>query len=396
MSLIKRMAPSPVKPTMMTMIFVVFKMDSVTGHTLWVSQQPTFNTPIEDLQPSIATDPSGYIYVAYQTQGGTASGQTRTGLFDIVVFKLEPTAGQCLWVVQQPTFNGTISNTQPSLVIGMSGNLYCTYQIFGTVSGQIFDGGLSNIVVFKLEPMHGTCLWVVQNPTFNTSGTDTNPQIALDADDYIYVAYQTDGVASGQAYLGGTHAIVVFKLEPVTGQTLWVREQINFNTTADDLRPSIAVNSSGYPYISYYTTGTISGQTNTGQDDIVIFKMSPDGTCLWVNQLPVFNTTLADIDPQIIVDPAGDLDLVYQTDGIASGQTLTGSSDIVVCNMTPPTPSIQFTSYFGTTTDPVPLIRSLMSYTLTINNNGGLPVYGIIFNDASPSNPVNLGTLLPN
>jgi hypothetical protein len=51
--------------------------------------------------PSITVDHLGLVYHT----DGTSSNQTNTGSNDIVVFKLDPNNGQCLWVVQQPTFN---------------------------------------------------------------------------------------------------------------------------------------------------------------------------------------------------------------------------------------------------------------------------------------------------
>ena len=45
----------------------------------WITQQPTFNTSVNDVAPSIVADADGNSYVSYETIGGTASGQTNTG-----------------------------------------------------------------------------------------------------------------------------------------------------------------------------------------------------------------------------------------------------------------------------------------------------------------------------
>ena len=65
---------------------VLFKLDS-SGTTQWVQQQPSFNTTGINLNPSINLDRYGSIYVAYPTDGSNA-GVPVTGPYDIVVFKM--------------------------------------------------------------------------------------------------------------------------------------------------------------------------------------------------------------------------------------------------------------------------------------------------------------------
>lgn len=367
---------------------VVFKMDSLYGDIVWSVQQPTFNTSLTDSKPSICTDLSGAIYVGYYTYGQT-SGQTQTSYTDIAVFKLDPTIGKCVWVVQQPTFNGNLPNSFANIATDSEGNIYVCYQTIGKTSGQVFTGGFADIVVFKLEPIHGQCLWVAQQPTFNSMGYDQHPHMVIDSSDNIVVCYYTTGAVSGQTNIGGND-IVVFKLESSAGQCIWVKEQPCMNTIDDDLMPRIAVNMGGYIYVCYYTTGTASGQINSGGDDIVFFKLEPNqGDCIWLNQLPSFNSAGDDTNPSLVVDPAGDMYLTYQTTGTPSGQeiSITGSTDIVVYKLSPPQPSIIFISCTYQFGQEPPQVGTSIVFTYTIQNNGGLPLYHIVIND-------NLGTVL--
>jgi hypothetical protein len=59
------------------------------GNFIWALQQPTFNTPNTDDDPSIAIDNIGNIYVTYSTFG-TVSGQTNIGgnTIDVAVIKI--------------------------------------------------------------------------------------------------------------------------------------------------------------------------------------------------------------------------------------------------------------------------------------------------------------------
>src|SRR5436309_385829 len=118
--------------------------------------------------------------------------------------------------------------------------------------------------------------WITQQPTVNTSVNDVAPSIVADADGNFSDSYETNGgTASGQTNTG-SNDIVVFKLDS-TGNTQWVRQQPTFNTTLDDNFPAITVDATGNPYIAYRTTGTATGQTNTGLEDIVIFKLDTNG-----------------------------------------------------------------------------------------------------------------------
>jgi uncharacterized repeat protein (TIGR01451 family) len=367
---------------------VVFKMDSLYGDILWVTQQPTFNTSAADNKPGICTDLSGYIYVAFYTFGKTA-GQTQTAYTDIAVFKMDPAMGKCLWVAQQPTFNANLPNTIASICTDTSGNIYGCYQTIGRASGQVISGGFADIVVFKLEPTKGQCIWVAQQPTFNTQGYDQHPHIVVDTSDNIYVCYYTTGTASGQTNMG-SNDIVVFKLEPTAGQCVWVRQHRCFNTSEEDLIPCLALNLSGYVYVCYYTAGVTSGQINSGEHDIVFFKLEPtQGDCLWVNQLPSFNSVGDDTLPRMVIDPAGDMFVTYQTTGTPSGQTISkmGETDVVVYKLSPPQPSIKFVSTTYVFGDSPPKVGSSLIFTYTVTNNGGLPLDNIVIND-------NLGTVL--
>ena len=49
--------------------------------------------------------------------------------------------------------------------------------------------------------------------------------------------------------------------------------EIIFNTNFNDQFPSTAVDSSGNVYVAYQTDGTVSGGTNSGNFDIVVFKL---------------------------------------------------------------------------------------------------------------------------
>lgn len=365
---------------------VVFKIEPVNGLCLWIAQQPTFNTDISNQSPSITVDASGYVCVAYSTNG-TASGQIATGDQDIVAFKLDPDTGLCLWVTQQPSFNAIGANTYPNVKTDSSDNIYVSYQTTGTSSGQTLTGSSYDIVVFKLNPS-GSCLWVVQQPIFNASNNNIEPVVTIDRTGYIYVAYTTQGVASGQTQTGTTD-IVVFKLDPLTGSCIWITQQPSFNTANINSAPTISIDDSRSVYVAYQTYGVASGQTHLGwARDIVIFKLEPrHGQCVWVTQQASFNTINDDITPNMTVDPIGNIYVTYQTAGTTSGQTSTGWTDIVVFKVSPPRPEITLGTYFGTYTGSAS-VGTIVTYTIGFQNTGNLPLTGVVVTD-------NLGNSIP-
>jgi hypothetical protein len=307
---------------------VILKIDPV-GNVVWVVQRPTFNTPSPESHPRVKIDSSGDLVIVYMT-GGTVSGQTKTGATDVVVMKMD-TYSELIWIKQQPLFNGTGNNYNPSHVIDSMNNIYVAYQTDGTVSGQT-NCGLTDIVVFKMNAL-GHLLWIQQNPTFNTSNFDWGPSIAVDSVGQIYVAYETRGVISGQTNSGSSD-IAIFKMD-TNGLVLWTRQNTIFNTPLSDEYPSIIVDPNGNIYVSYITYGTVSGQTNTGSSDIVVMKIDSSGNVVWLRQNASFNTSGTDDQyvANLNVDQYGGIYVMYYTNGKASGQTNTGNTDIVIFHL---------------------------------------------------------------
>jgi len=315
--------------TLGTPDIVIFKMNGTNGLVQWIQQQPIFNTNAADFEPSLAIDSSGNIYIAYTTNIGTVSGGTKLGKSDIVVFKMNGTNGLVQWIQQQPTFNTNAFDGQPSLTIDSSGNVYIAYRTDdGTVSGGTKLLG-SDIVVFKMDT-NGLVQWIQQQPTFNTNAFDSEPSLAVDSSGNIYIAYTTEGTVSGGTKLA-SNDIVVFKMNGTNGLVQWIQQQPTFNTNAYDAQPSIAVDSSGNVYIAYITGGTVSGGTTLGTPDIVVFKMGgTNGLVQWIQQQPTFNTDYNDRQPSLAVDSSGNVYIAYQTLGTVSGGTHLADYDIVV------------------------------------------------------------------
>ena len=306
----------------------IVKFDT-NGTMLWYQQQPSFDTSLDDIEPDLAVDANGNVYVTYCT-GGIASGQVKDGLTDIVVFKLD-TNGNTLWVIQEKEFNTLGGDYSPTIALDDDGGVYVSFWAEDPNSPTTY---YEYIVLFKLDT-NGNIIWVSKTPTanYNTPGGNYYPSIGTDADDNVYVSFWADGSpASGQTNVG-QYDIVVFKTN-MNGQLLWIRENASFDTTAINYNPELFVTPTGTLYIAYYTLGgTASGQTFTGSVDIIVFKMDTNGNVLWIRQNSTFNTTLSEIYPSIFVDVNDMIYVTYETYGTLPGQTSTGNPDVAIMRM---------------------------------------------------------------
>jgi hypothetical protein len=387
---------------------IVFKLDD-DGNMIWIKQTVLMNTTLTDVYPEIALDSLGNSYISYNTNG-IVSGGTNIGSFDVVVFKLD-TLGNVIWIKQTNVMNTGLIDLLPTIAVDTIGNCYVSYITPGTVSGGTFSGGSYDIVVFKLDSL-GNLVWIKETTSMNTVGTDLSPTIKVDSSGNSYVAYYTTGTVSGGTYVGGNYNIVVFKLDSSgnmvwikqtaamqtinggnyptididtlgnsyisywssgtasggtfmgisdiivfkldsSGNVVWVKQTAAMNTTSDDTYPTVAVDSLGNCYVSYYTSGVVSGGTNKGGTDIVIFKLDSLGNMVFIKQQGVMNTTGADSYPSLSVDSSGNVYISYYTNGITSGGTNIGSNDVVVMkfgsSQTAPTAPLSVTATPGDT-----------------------------------------------
>jgi hypothetical protein len=310
---------------------VVFKMNAV-GQLLWIRQQPIFNTPADETNPRIGIDANNNIYIAYLTSGIVSGGTTISGVLDNVIMKMN-TNGTVLWIKQNEYTSSSLSgNINISLAITPAGTIYASYNTKGRASGGTQSGD-DDIVVFKMNT-DGDCVWIKQEPLFNTSDFDVSPAIAIDASENVYISYFTDGTTSGGSKTA-TYDIVVFKLNSA-GVQQWIQQQPAMNSDADNREPAIIVSPAEDIYVGYSAFGIISGGSSMGGYDIVLFKMNMGGALQWIHQYPVMNTDSFELGIDLAMDASGNVYGTYMTDGTVSGGSRIGSgTNVVVFKMNP-------------------------------------------------------------
>jgi hypothetical protein len=311
----------------------IFNLEFFSGAMLsWIKQMGAMNSTGTDSSPSVSIDIQGNMYVSY-TVNGTISGGTRTGQTDIAVSKID-TYGNLVWVKQLGIMNTTANDTSSSITIDSNSNIYISYQSTGTVSGGTFLGGLGDIVVCKLDS-NGNLVWIKQHAIANTTTSEADPRIVVDSAGNSYVCYNSAGTISGGTFRGLTD-IVIFKLDS-NGNLVWIKEPAIINSTGNERYPTIAIDSSGNLCLTYQSAGTVSGGTNIGgtTSDVVVIKMDGNGNVIWIRQRSVMNTSGIDQYPSVAIDNNNNIFVSYHSSGTVSGGTLlgTGTNDIVIFKM---------------------------------------------------------------
>lgn len=304
----------------------------------WIKQTGEMNSTDSVYRPVVATDAAGNTYMVYFNYGVT-SGNSSAGDRDVSISKFDSN-GNLLWIKQDPVWNTSSSENRPMVSITADGYIVFAFWTNGTVSGETSTGG-NDIVVVKVDS-DGNTIWVKQDSTFNTTDDDYRPAICCTSDNGIVVAYMSQGTISGETSLG-IDRLVVFKMDS-SGTVAWITENADFNpiTSYTDAYypPSITTDGTNV-YATYYTGGVTSGNTSTGNDDIVVVKLDASGNTQWVVQNETFNTPDYDFYPLISAGPSA-LYIAFITEGTTSGNSNVGDSDIAVARLNPSNGSVMW------------------------------------------------------
>ena len=342
----------------------------------WI-KQTGFNTAFSEVLPCIAAD-SDSVYVTYQTNAVVPGGTIAGGFSDIVVMRIN-NAGTVLWL-KQTTLMNTAGFDANQTIAADSDGLYVTYQTGGTVSGGVQSGspGAYDIVVMRMNKIDGSVSWIQQTAVMSTAGDDSRPRIAAYSDD-LYVTYYTDGTVSG-GVLSGNYDIVVMRMSKANGSVVWIKQTALMNAGGYVFDPNIAADLDGI-YVTYTTiAGTVLGGVNSGGYDIVVMRMDTNGSVVWIKQTALMNTAESEVGPTIAADLDG-LYVTYETSGTVSGGVLSGTSDIVVMRMTKSDGSVAWikqTALMNTAGgDSIPTIAAdstglYVTYTTTGTVSGGI------------------------
>ena len=275
------------------------KLTQVWGRQLGTSNKETSR--------SIVGDDEGNSYIAGYTMGKI--GDEAFGGNDVIVIKYD-NSGNIVWTQQF----GTTQDDKAVYITYQKGSIY----ICGETSGKLGSSHIGGTDAFfsKLNT-DGKLLWTKQ---FGTAADDTANRVVLDDSGNIYFTGSTQGKLANEHY-GGKDAYACKYSE--SGELIW---QTQIGTKGIEDASGISIDRSGNVYIAGATDANMGG-TSSGEMDIFIALLSPNGNMLWCKQ---YGTAFNDFATNVIVDKKGYVYVSGHTAGDLFGSQK-GGGDGFVC-----------------------------------------------------------------
>jgi len=297
---------------------------TAAGARIWTKQ---FGTTGFDICYSVATDPSGNIYLAGSTAGAlNGASQAGLGPINAYITKLSST-GAHLWTSLTGT---TGANTFGNAVaVDSAGNAYVTGDTTGGLNGA--SAGLYDLFLAKYDAA-GAHAWTRQ---LGTVADDFGESVAVDAaGTNIVVAGSTKGGLNGKN--AGRTDIVLIRYDQ--GGTIQ-GTPLQMGTADDDSVRAVAFDPQGGVYIAGITAGdlvsavagTSPAATYAGLSDLFVAKLDASQSLspmVWIRQL---GTAGNDVASGITIDTnGGGVIVTGQTSGDMDGAGNAGFDDMVM------------------------------------------------------------------
>ena len=171
-----------------------------------------------------------------------------------------------------------------------------------------------------LTPLGPGGTWTRQ---YGSGNHDYTRGVAVDSEGRVHAVGWTAGLLTGEAFLGGTSDAIMRTFDN-NGDVIATRQ---FGTEGTDLARGVAVDKDGNVYVTGWTEGAFTGQTNLGRGDTFLIKFGPGGDEVWTRQ---FGTDQYDLAQAVTADGAGNSYVVGWTRGAFPGYTVVGAGDSYV------------------------------------------------------------------
>ena len=302
------------------------------GTKVWTNLIGSSTRASADFGQAVTTGLDGSIYVAGYT-GGNLDGQTNQGGNDAFVTKFL-SDGTKVWT---RLIGSTVDDQAWGLTTGLDGSIYVAGQLSGTLDLQASAGG-DDAFVTKFGP-DGTKVW-----TKLIGSTSTEQAFALTTglDGSIYLAGYTGGNLDEQTNQGGNDAFVT-KFAP-DGIKAWTRL---IGSTGDDQAWGLTTGLDGSIYVAGRAGGIFDGQTNAGDSDAFVTKFAPNGTKVWTK---LIGSASAEQAFALTTGLDGSIYVSGYTVGSLDGQTNSGNEDAFVARLSPDGTKL-WTRQYGSTLD---------------------------------------------
>lgn len=212
---------------------VVACLTTAGGTLSWAYQEELLNARGgQQRSPSLTVDASGGIYIAYTITAPVEGGAPLQGIQDVEVVKLTAAVEGCGMVIRRPWIlsqtaivnapGALVVNTAPSIVCNPNtGDLFLSFTTTGVVPGGAKSAATQDIVLVSLTS-DGALRWIQQGPVWNEVtyryASIDHPVLALNCSQEVYVAAHALDPS-------GSDMLVQFRLDPVTGKSVWLYKE---------------------------------------------------------------------------------------------------------------------------------------------------------------------------
>jgi hypothetical protein len=272
------------------------------GHQLWIEQ---LCTDSDDYALGLATSPQGFLYLAGITSGGGTGDEGELDCITAWVAKYT-LQGKLIWLKRLGSQGDSYAH---GIVSDSQGNVLLTGYTSGRLQPNHHKKGDYDAWVAKYDP-EGNLVWLEQ---FGSASSDYARGIAIDSQNFIYLAGYTSGLIEATITQPGECDAWVAKYDP-NGQQLWIKQ---FGSSDHEVATGIAVGHDDAIYLTGYTSGVIQGGGGQlGETDAWLVKYNSAGEQLWIVQL---GSVDADYAYGIATDMKGGIYLTGATAGALEG-----------------------------------------------------------------------------
>lgn len=231
------------------------------------------------------------LFLVYQSSGATLCN-VAVGSPNIVVVAFE-IEGYLTWSYQDSLLNCAGSNTSPSVATDGSGGVYIAYAHTATVSGGGTMQGSQDIEVVRLRtegaPVRVVRDWILSaTVSINSVGINADPYVVADTvRDIVYLAFTaTAAVPGGQKT--ASESDIVFASINRNGSLNWLDQKPEYNEVtyrySKIARPVMSLDQFGKVFIAAHAVNEI-----TGKDQIVMIKINPGTQDGWYFRIDIAN-----------------------------------------------------------------------------------------------------------
>ena len=199
----------------------------------------------------------------------------------------------------------------------IDGSVYITGTTFGDLDDQINNGN-SDIFLTK-RSKDGISQWT---RIFGSESDEWSKSICISTDQSIFITGSTSGSFDGESN-SGTYDIFISKYSS-DGSKQWTRF---LGSSSIDFASSISATRDGSVVVTGYTAGDLDGQENSGGHDVFISKYSSDGARQWTRLL---GTEFNDAGSSIATADDGSVFITGTTKGSLDGQENNGNNDVLI------------------------------------------------------------------